>query len=79
MQSVATRNERFDGDHPERRYRDEDGSQAAGYPLLGEHQAARAGTDDDDAERAVYQSSRPLGMCAFEKQATRRRMPPEMV
>ena len=51
MQSVATRNERFDGDHPERRHGDEDGSQAAGYPLLGEYQAARAGTDDDDAEQ----------------------------
>ncbi len=76
MQSVAAGNERIDADHPERRQRDEDRRQAARHPLLGEYQAARADSDDDDAEeRGVPELAARWEMCALEKYATSSRMP----
>ncbi len=67
MQSIAAGNERFDADHPERRHRNEDRCQAAGHPLLGEHQAARAGADDDDAEQRGVPEFAPGGKMRFRK------------
>ena len=49
MEPVASRHQRFQAHHPERRDRDEEPGQPAWNPLLGEHQGAVANSQDDDA------------------------------
>ena len=68
MQSLAAGNERFDADHPEGRHGDEDRRQSARHPLLGDRPDSRCRVPMMmTPNSAVYQSSRPVGRCAFEK------------
>ncbi len=67
MQSRAARNQRFDTDHPERRYGNKHRSQAARHPLFSVNQTARASANDDDAVERCVPEFASAGKVRFHK------------